>query len=151
MDQPRVPSFVIDASVAIKWYFDDEDFVDFAQTILTDATTRRIRLQVPSHFHFEVANVINVAVTTARIDHEHGSRLINNLMNLPIYVSDDRNLIVNAYAFARRFDCTLYDAAYVALADATGWPLIHADRKLQVSLAGRFPHARWIARYPSLI
>lgn len=151
MDQPRVPSFVIDASIAIKWYLDDEDFVDVARSVLYDATARRIRLQAPGHFHFEVANALRVAVQTGRTDHELGRRSMTNLLNLPINISSDRNLIMNAYAFARRFDCTLYDAAYVALADATQWPLVHADRKLQASLAGRFPLARWIARYPSLI
>ena len=150
MGQPRVPSFVIDASVAIKWYLDDEDFVDVARSVLHDATARRIRLQAPGHFHFEVANAILSAVNSGRVTHELGQRSIDNLLSLPINVTSDRNLIMNAYAYARQFECTLYDAAYVALADATHWPLIHADRRLQISLAGRFPHARWIARYPSL-
>jgi predicted nucleic acid-binding protein len=151
MDQSPVPTLVIDASVAIKWYLDDEDFVDVARSVLYDAAARRIRLRVPGHFHFEVANALRAAVQSKRIEHEPGYRSINNLLRLPISSASDPNLILNAYQFAQRFDCTLYDAAYVALADATQSPLVYADRKLQVSLAGRFPHARWIARYPSLI
>lgn len=40
-----------------------------------------------------------------------------------------------------------YDGVYLALAQATHAPLLHADKKLRNALGNRFPYARWIEEY----
>lgn len=59
------------------------------------------------------------------------------------------SLILPAYRLARRFGCSYYDAIYLALAEATALPFLHADDKLRRNLGTRFPLSLWIEDYRS--
>jgi predicted nucleic acid-binding protein len=48
-------------------------------------------------------------------------------------------LLRNAYTIATRFQCTVYDSIYVALAVVSGQPLVTADERLANALAAHFP------------
>lgn len=138
---------VLDASVAIKWYLDDEDHVAEAEAVLDLYRQGRVRLIAPDHIRFEVANAIRTAVRIGRVTAEQGSQAIRDFLEWRIPTVGSDTLLLYGYDYALRFDCALYDGLYLALADMTGIALVHADRRLQNSLAGRFPSAIWIADY----
>ena len=141
------PTYVVDASVAIKWFLEDEDYVDQSRAVLNAFGNGSIRLLAPEHLILEVANAIRSAVLSNRLTTQDGERSIAYLLTLDIPRVGGRELVVSGYRMAIRYDCVFYDALYLALADAVRCPLLHADRKLQTAVAGRFPLARWINRF----
>jgi predicted nucleic acid-binding protein len=142
------PTYVIDASVAIKWFLEDEDYVEQAQAVFTAYNTDAIRLIAPEHLILEVANAIFSAVRSNRVTAQAGDQAMSYMLALDIPRVGGRELVLAGYRMALRFQCTFYDALYLALADAVRCPLLHADRRLQVSVAGRFPLAYWVGRFP---
>jgi len=141
------PTYVIDASVAIKWFLKDEDYVDASLAVYDAYNDGRVRLLAPEHMVLEVANAIQSAVRSRRTTADDGDRAVSLLLSLDIPRVSGRELIVAGYRLASRYDCAFYDALYLALADAVRCPLLHADRKLQTAVAGRFPLAHWVNRF----
>jgi predicted nucleic acid-binding protein len=141
------PTYVVDASVAIKWFVEDEDRIEQSRTVLTAFGSGLVRLLAPEHLILEVANAIQSAVQSRRLTAQDGEEALSYLLSLNIPLVSGRELIVAGYRIASRYECVFYDALYLALADAVRCPLLHADRKLQASVAGRFPLAHWIDRF----
>lgn len=144
-----VPRYVIDASVATKWHLDDETYVQENQTILDQFQQGRIHLLAPDHIRYEVASAILNAtrMNPPRIAFEAGRRSIGRVGQWGVDLVLDAGLLPSAYLLARRWGCSLYDALYLALAQAAQSPLIHADDRLRRALAGRFPLELWIEDY----
>ena len=53
---------VIDASVALKWQFEDEEATDSATALLEDFIKDNIKLIAPTLFPYEIISAINVAI-----------------------------------------------------------------------------------------
>jgi predicted nucleic acid-binding protein len=122
-------SVVIDASIVMKWIFEDE----------ADETADRIMMQVsregaivPSLWRLEVANVLRMSVRRGRCDEAYADRSLERLRQLPIAVDAE----TDAHAWGRTLelarDCylTLYDAAYLELALRKALPLATCDGDL---------------------
>jgi predicted nucleic acid-binding protein len=136
-------SLVLDASLTLSWYFDDE--VNPA----ADAVLERVGANgafVPSLWRMEVANALQLAIRRKRVDKDFRSRALRHLEALPITV--DRETDTFAWSatleLSDRFDLTVYDAAYLELAHRRNLPLatlvkelIAAARALGVTAVGR--------------
>jgi len=60
------------------------------------------------------------------------------------YVHDDLTLLIkDAFDIATAFGQTVYDSIYVALAAASGAPLVTADERLLKALGASFP-MQWL-------
>ncbi len=108
-------SLVLDASLALSWYFEDE------RTPPVDALLDRVADEgaiVPAHWRLEVANGLQAAIRRKRIDLSFRDRAIAQLDRLSIIVDHetDRYAWSNTLRLADRFALTLYDAAYLELA-----------------------------------
>ncbi len=144
-NSPRL--LVIDASVAVKWYLTDEDLTAESLKVLDDLDADRIAPLVPSHFGVEVGNAIRNALRPRRITVESAQTSLTTLLALSIETIPTADLLVEGFETALRYDCALYDALYITLADQLGCPFVHADRRLHNTLNGRFPRELWIADY----
>jgi predicted nucleic acid-binding protein len=125
-------SLVLDASLTLSWYFDDE------AGPAADAVLERVGANgafVPSLWRMEVANALQVALRRKRIDKDFRSRSLRHLEMLPITV--DRETDTFAWSatldLADRFDLTVYDASYLELAQRRGLPLATRDKELIVA------------------
>lgn len=149
MMQPsnRPIRYVVDASVVIKWHLRDEQFVDEADSLLSDMLSGLVLLIAPDHIRYEVASAIHTAVRMARITEEDGRAAIEQFLGWHLPTATGDGLIIAAYDIARRFGCGFYDGLYLATADHIGAPLIHADRRLHNALGRRFPQELWIQDY----
>jgi predicted nucleic acid-binding protein len=114
---------VVDASVLATAIGDDGSDGERARARLVEA-----RLIAPELLDLEVASVWRRAVRAGRMSEMRGSQALADLAALPLARAPHAPLIPRIWEL--RDNLTVYDAAYVALAEALGAPLLTADRKL---------------------
>jgi len=122
-------SLVVDSSMALAWYFDDERS-DESTTVL-----RRLAGEsavVPAIWPLEVANGLQMAVRRGRITGEYRDASLNDLRSLPIEIDSETNdrAWTATLALAVRLRLTMYDAAYLELALRRRLPLATFDQEL---------------------
>ncbi|MGH2559192.1 MAG: type II toxin-antitoxin system VapC family toxin [Thermomicrobiales bacterium] len=149
-ETPRLPVFVVDASVATKWYLLDEEDTRAADAVLADFREGRILLVAPDHIRYEVASAIQNAYRTNRLTNDQAQRATAEFLSWHIPKASGDDLILAAREAAIRFGCSFYDGLYVALAESAGCPLIFADRRLRNTLGGQFGHALWLTDYATI-
>jgi predicted nucleic acid-binding protein len=125
-------SLVLDAALALSWYFEDE------RTPIADALLDRVAEQgatVPGLWRLEIANGLRTAIRRKRIDQGFRDRAIAQLARLPITVDPDtdRYTWTTTLQLADRFALTPYDAAYVELAQRLVLPLATLDDLLRAA------------------
>jgi predicted nucleic acid-binding protein len=124
-----VTDFVLDASVALAWCFEDE------ATAITRRVLERLAAEaasVPAIWHIEVANVLALAERRRRITPAESAEFIARLESLVIVVDEETysRAFTRVLALAREERLTAYDAAYLDLAMRLGVPLASNDRDL---------------------
>jgi len=138
---------IIDASVSLKWYFDDEECVDSARRLLNDYGNGQITIIVPNFFFAEVANALNVAVIRKRLKEKKAFEFLQNILELNILTLSDSNLLLLAWRFARTYNCSVYDTTYIAGAYNLGCNIYTGDRKLYNTLGTKLSLVKWIGDY----
>jgi predicted nucleic acid-binding protein len=140
-----VSAYVLDASVAAKWFLPPgaETLVQESLDLLDGYSRGTVRLTVPDLFWPEFGNILWKAARMGRISVETAEEAIASLTEQQLPTSPSLPLLTDAFAIATRFQCTVYDCLYVALALSSGRPLVTADERLANSLAAHFP-VRWL-------
>ena len=144
------PRFVVDASVAVKWYLRDEPDTEFADRVLDDFQRGHTSLFAPNQIRYEVPSAIRNALRARRLLPAPGRLSIADFLALRIATVDDDTLIEAGYDQALQFDCSLYDGLYLSLAETLVCPFVYADKRLRNALGTRFPLAIWLADYVSI-
>lgn len=121
--------FVLDASVTLCWVFDDEDHP------LAGQAMDRIRSDtalVPAIWWFEVRNSLIVSERRGRLTVADSAAFLRALARLPVSV-DPLPEEESVLTLARRHRLSVYDAAYLELAQREGVPLATLDGMLQAA------------------
>lgn len=122
--------FVLDASVTVSWFFEDEAgaYTDAVMDSFADHAA-----VVPSLWSLEVVNVLLVGQRRGRCNEAETIRFIELLKNLPVTLDEEtgRRALDHVFQIAREYGLTAYDAAYLELAMRLGLPLASIDRQLQ--------------------
>jgi len=121
---------VVDASVAIKWFL-DEDGSAHARLLL-DGTWS---LSVPDLIYAEVGNVLWKRLRRGEIAADEGEAAIEALLEVPWRVHPASALVGAGFAIAEATGCTVYDGLYVAAAVKCDGLLVTADGRLLERLA----------------
>jgi len=119
-------SFVIDASVAACWAFEDEDHPVAARAL---QLIRTEKARVPGLWWFELRNTLIVNERRQRIAERAVSEFLRRLSSLDIAV-DAAPGESHMLELARRHRLTVYDAAYLELARREAIALATLDHKL---------------------
>ena len=136
--------YVLDASVAAKWYLPrGENLVEESVRLLNEYTSDLTRLAVPDLFWPEMGSIFWKAVRNKRMSGQSADEALQSLSELQLPTFPSYPLLRDAYRIATRFQCTVYDCTYVALAVAAKQPLVTADERLANALAAHFP-IRWL-------
>jgi predicted nucleic acid-binding protein len=119
-------SFVIDASIAASWYFDDErdERADTALALLDE----QIAL-APLHWWFEIHNVVLLGERRKRGSEQHTFNFLAMLDQMSIELAGLPEYEI-VLALARKHGLTFYDAAYLELAMGKKLPLATLDDAL---------------------
>ena len=125
-------SFVVDRSVALTWCFEDEA-TEAADAVLVRLTDEGA--YAPSLWPLEVLNVLAIAQQRGRITAEARQDRLALLRALPIIL--DTETAGQAWTItnmlAERHNLTLYDAAYLELAQRLNLPLATLDTELRAA------------------
>lgn len=140
-------TLVIDASVGIKWFLEDEEEVTRAKKILITFGNEEVKLLLPTLWIYEVANGIRAAVFKKRIDQNKVRLRIRKLKQLKLPLIDPSFLIEEIMKIAFGFNLSIYDASYVALAKENNVDFVTGDKKLYNKLKNKFPFVKWIGDY----
>jgi predicted nucleic acid-binding protein len=140
-----VSLFVVDASVAIKWFLPE---------IHSDAALRLLAgehaLHAPDLIFSEFGNVLWKRVRKREISKAEASATIEALLSVPLRVQSSQALIPLALEIACSENRTVYDSLYLAAAIVHQFPVVTADAKLYRALRrGPFSaHLLWIEDVP---
>jgi predicted nucleic acid-binding protein len=127
-----VSQWVVDASLALKWYVDEPASGDARRLLADDAD-----LHVPDLFHVEVASVLVKRCRRGELDRKALAAIRSALDLVPLTVHASRPMLDAAIDGALAFRISLYDALYLALAVGLGVDLATGDRRLVHACAGR--------------
>jgi predicted nucleic acid-binding protein len=126
-----MPGFVIDASATLPWCFAEE------ATPWTEGLLDRLQggeeVRVPAHWPIEVMNGLIMAVRRKRIDLDRVARFAGDLAALPIRIEPPHEPAAwnDVVQVATKHNLTIYDAAYLELAERIGLPLATLDGDLR--------------------
>ncbi len=136
-------AYVLDASVAAKWFLKDEPLAEESAHFLDQFAAGHNNICVPDLFWLELGNIGWKAVRVGRTSVEVAEKAIRQLLELGIATSPTKQLLPEALSIAMAFQRTVYDSIYVALAVALNRLLITADERLANALGAYFP-VRWL-------
>ncbi len=117
---------VVDASVVVKWFLDEEGSKE-ALALREQHITGKITLVVPELLFIEVLNALRYKGGTQKSLAEANRALWNIQLHTERLTSF---LLEKASALATTQNLSLYDALYLALALLYGCPLVTADTSL---------------------
>jgi predicted nucleic acid-binding protein len=128
-------SYVLDASVVAKWFTRHEEPDREKAVALRDLHCRgRCRLVLPEFGLLEVLNAIRFS---RRAQEPDVTAALTVLKDLGLEIRPmDWDVLRKTVAISWSYGVTLYDAAYVALAERLGYPLITADDALRRRMKG---------------
>lgn len=114
---------VPDASVVLSALVDDRGSGALAREVLTDD-----ELHAPHLLDVEVTSALRGRVLGGHLDPSRAASALDDLADLA--VSRYAHPWLLARAWELRDNLTIYDAVYVALAEALGQPLVTADARM---------------------
>jgi predicted nucleic acid-binding protein len=125
-------AFVLDASITACWAFQDEDHPDAR---LAFHQMRSEEAVVPCLWWFEVRNTLVVNERRRRIAESGTAAFLLSLSRLRIRIdrAPDEGAVLR---LARTHRLSVYDAAYLELAQREGLPLATLDADLKKAAAG---------------
>jgi predicted nucleic acid-binding protein len=123
--------FVLDASVAVAWCFEDEA-TKFTESVL-DLLSAGAEALVPSIWPVELTNALLIAERRNRIALAQVTSILQKIAGLPIAVMpiDSARAFEHILPVARQHSLSGYDAAYLELALRQGLPLATLDEQLR--------------------
>lgn len=118
---------IIDASIAIKWIKEEEEYRKQALELLRNHLNNKEKITVPSLFFIEVANSLVTKSATLPIIIEKQLKFIYD-KELKIYEPNAKD-IVETTLLSKEYATTVYDMLYAIIAKKHRTILITADGK----------------------
>ena len=141
-----MPRIVIDASTAAKWQLSDETDTVPALDMLQDYIAGAVEFVAPRIWSYEIANVMNKAVSIDRLTEIEGREAFETLHLLDIDILDFPSP-ANAYQLSRTYQRSVYDSLYLTAAHTHNLDFWTGDRRLYNAAKDRLSFVRWIGDY----
>ncbi len=136
--------YVIDASVAVKWYI-PEVFEQEATRLLNG----RHQLHVPELIFPEFGNIIWKKVKRGEIDRTDADRILAAVVRKRWTIHPHKSIFKSAFRGAEATGETVYDWCYLALAISLACEFVTADEKFYRALEKTAfkSNLKWIGEY----
>ncbi len=129
-EDETVADLVIDASVALKWVFDEKDS-PVARDLLIGKS-----LVAPDFLWLECANVVWTRSRRKLISADDARAAVAALLGAPVESVTAKDFVETAHAIAADLDQTVYDSLYLAVAMARNAVMVTADQAFFSAAAG---------------
>lgn len=135
-------SVLLDSSVVIKWFRKDEVLRDRAIQLRQAYLDGQLTIYVPDLLVYEIANVLRYKPD---LDRAQVQKALESLYAMQIKIEDiTAGVISRTIEIAYSYDITVYDAAFVAMAEHLETDFITADEKLGQKLQN-ISYVRYLA------
>jgi predicted nucleic acid-binding protein len=129
-----VSDFVLDASLTLQWFLEDEADRKYSLAVLASLSEKRAL--VPMLWFYEVGNGLIMAYRRKRIAFDQIDGFLTRLKTLPIDAAQQTpSEILELPNVANARDLTNYDAAYLAIAMRFNLSLATNDSNLRKAAA----------------
>jgi predicted nucleic acid-binding protein len=125
-------SFVLDASVALRWFLDNP-LPSYAKRV-REIVLKGQRAVVPALWHLEMSNGLAVAERRSILTGADVERALLNIEQLLARAIDTDSALISvrqSLSTARAFQLSAYDAVYLDLARREKLPLASLDERLR--------------------
>jgi predicted nucleic acid-binding protein len=123
-------AFVLDTSIALKWFLEDEDDRSYSLSIL-ESIADEYRPVVPLLWYYEIASTLLIQVRRKRVEFEKILIYLDIIDEMLIDIdAPDSSAILQLPHLAQTYGLTGYDAAFLELAKRLEVPLATADKPL---------------------
>ena len=135
---------VVDASVVLKLLL-PEDGSDAVHGLWREWVERDTEITAPFLLAYEIVSVLRNKVFRRELGPEAGDAAIAAFLSQEVSLLHPHGIEEAAWTLARRWNLpAAYDAAYLALAEATGCELWTADRRFAASLRRKAAKVRLV-------
>ena len=141
---------VVDASVGIKLFVEEELSDRAAELFEGLAWEPPLHIYVPDLFYLECGNILWKYVRRFDYPTAQASESLSSLGALALERLSDALLFEESLALALAHGISVYDASYVTLAQHLGVPFVTADERLVRKLQGSGIEIRWLGE-PELL
>jgi predicted nucleic acid-binding protein len=123
---------VIDASIALPWFFADEKSGPSDRIL---AEVYRDGAVVPVIWPIEVGNALTMGLRRNRLSEADWLKSLSTLAGIPVTVEplDLLKALSNLPPLTRKYNLTFYDAMYLELASRLALPLATFDKDLSLA------------------
>lgn len=140
-------TIVADASVLLKAYLRDETDTSSVDAMLQDLAEGRLTIAVPYLLRYEVSNALWAAARQGRISTLDALIAQSEFLKIDLSYYEREDLLIDALTLAQQYDRSVYDSAYLALAQHLGVWCFTGDRRLYNALYPRLSFIRWVGDY----
>jgi len=131
-------NLVVDASVAVKWLFEEPDS-ERAEALLTSAEEGRLKLVAPAILSAEIANALWKRMRRGDMGRQKTLETEQRFEEVCPLLLPIEDLVQRALELAIDSRHPVYDCLYVALAEELSGELVTADERLYRAFAHDFP------------
>jgi predicted nucleic acid-binding protein len=141
--------YVVDASVAAKWYFPEESS-DRAATLLERAGAGAVGLIAPDLLLYEMGSVALKKMRTHQAKLDDAEAMLSALAAFRVQLVPSASFVPLALGLAAASGASFYDAVYLVTARESGGTLVTNDRRLvaQARGCGMAGHVITLAELP---
>ncbi len=117
---------VVDASIAVKWFFEEVD-TDKALKLIEKHLCGEIIITVPDLFLYEITNAMRYKKSGTK----NILTLLNELKKFQFFIYPvSTEILEKTVELALKYELTIYDATYLALSELLDAQLITADKQI---------------------
>jgi predicted nucleic acid-binding protein len=138
---------VVDSSVAAKWILPEVDSAA-AQRLMAEAISKGERLIVLDLAFPEVANAIWKQFHRGLITLDEARLFLHALEQLPVDIEPAQRLLGPALEIAAKFQRSVYDSLFIALARNLGLAGVTVDEPLYKAVAGDHSQITLLRNWP---
>lgn len=135
---------VIDASVSLKWYLDDEEHSARALSLLAKYVSDELDIIAPTLLEYEVTNGLIIARKRGRVKEDAILAALDGFKDLGIKLKNISHLYPKVLHYCKTYNCSAYDASYMAIAENEGVDLITSDKGLHDAVKKDLKWVKWI-------
>lgn len=137
---------VVDSNVVAKWFF-PEELQQQAFALQSNWMAGTVDLVAPDLILTEVSNITWKKQRLSLITPAEAIGTIEDLLLLSIPTVESQTVLRQAYSLASRFDRTVYDALYLALAAFMQAKLVTADLRLYNAVSSQLEFVQYLGTY----